>query len=191
MRTSKLKLILAVTGASGAVYAKNILETLTANQSQLERVDVIFSNEAISVWNHELTGCDYKAYPFNYYERADFFAPCASGSNRYDAMIICPCTMGTLGRISNGISNDLITRTADVMLKEQQKLILVARESPYNAIHLKNMLDLTKAGALIIPASPSFYSLPESIDDIIRTVTDRVLMKAGLNIDFKGWSDGE
>ena len=186
-----LKFVLAVTGASGSIYAKTILDTLVKEQSQLERVDIIFSNEAISVWNHELSGLEYNSYPFNYYDRADFFAPCASGSNQYDAMIVCPCTMGTLGRLANGISSDLITRTADVMLKEQQKLILVARESPYSAIHLKNMLSLTQAGALILPASPSFYSLPQTTEAIIKTVTDRVLIKAGLNLDFKGWSEGE
>lgn len=185
----KFKLIIAVTGASGSTYANELLKTLQENQDQLERVDIIFSEEALGVWNLELPGIDPHAFPFNYYKRNDFYSPPASGSNNYDAMIICPCSMGTIGRIANGISNDLITRAADVMLKERNKLILVAREAPYNSIHLQNMLTLTNAGATIFPASPSFYSLPKNMEELVKTVSDRILVKAGLEISFKGWAE--
>ncbi|MEI7594270.1 MAG: UbiX family flavin prenyltransferase [Bacteroidota bacterium] len=185
----KLKLIIAVTGASGSIYANELLKTLVINSKQVEQVDIVFSEEALGVWKLELPSIDPMLFPFNYYKRNDFYAPCASGSNTYNAMIICPCSMGTLGRIANGISNDLITRTADVMLKERQTLILVAREAPYNSIHLQNMMNANQAGAIIFPATPSFYSLPSSIEEVIKTVTDRVLIKAGLDIKIKSWNN--
>ena len=187
----KLKIIIAVTGASGSVYANEVFKTLAKNLEQLSRVDVIFSNEAISVWKHELPNIDHSNFPFNYYHRSDFYAPCASGSNDYDAMIICPCSMGTIGRIAHGISNDLITRSADVILKERKNLIIVAREAPYSEIHLQNMLSLTHAGAIIYPASPSFYQMPETIEEMAQDFTNRVLIKAGLNIKIKGWNNNE
>ena len=122
-----------------------------------------------------------------FYQPGNFFAPMASGSAGYDAMIVCPCTMGTLGRIAAGVSSDLLTRAADVMLKERKKLILVPREAPFSLIHLNNMKLLTEAGAIICPASPSFYSKPATIEDVAMTVVDRVLALAGFDLESYAW----
>jgi 4-hydroxy-3-polyprenylbenzoate decarboxylase len=111
----------------------------------------------------------------------------SSGSAGYKTMIICPCTVGTMGRIAAGLANDLITRAADVMLKERGKLILVLREMPYSLIHINNMKTLTEAGAIIFPASPSFYSKPQTIEEVVATVTDRVLDLAGFNVNRYRW----
>lgn len=116
-------------------------------------------------------------------------APFASGSARYDAMIVCPCSMGLMGRIAQGVSNDLTTRAADVMLKERRRLILVPRDAPYNLIHLENMRALTLAGAIICPASPSFYSRPQTIEEVAATVVDRVIDLAGLEISSYRWGE--
>ncbi|MFC2138288.1 UbiX family flavin prenyltransferase, partial [Bacteroidota bacterium] len=117
--------------------------------------------------------------PFFKYDVNDFFSPAASGSANYDAMIIIPCSMGTLGKIAHGTSDDLIIRAADVMLKEKRKLILVPRETPYNLIHIENMKLITLAGGIICPASPSFYSKPETINDLVDTIVERVLHLTG------------
>ena len=130
-------------------------------------------------------------YAFTTYDNHDFMAPFASGSAGFDAFIICPCSMGTLGRIASGMSNDLITRAADVMLKERKQLICVVREAPYNLVHLKNMTAVTEAGGIICPASPSFYSIPKSIDDLAATVVDRVLQLAGISIDTFKWGNSK
>ena len=119
----------------------------------------------------------------------DFMAPFASGSANYGTMIICPCSMGTMGRIANGISNDLTTRAADVMLKERRKLILLVRETPYNLIHINNMKSITEAGGIICPASPSFYSNPQNFEELASTVIDRVLTLSGLKNDSYSWGD--
>lgn len=111
----------------------------------------------------------------------------ASGSGQYDTMIIAPCSMGTLGRIASGISNDLITRAADVVLKERRKLICMARETPYNLIHIRNMEAITLAGGIICPATPSFYSMPKTIEEVAATVTDRILDLAGFDISTYRW----
>ena len=133
------KIIVSVSGASGAIYAKVLFDKLLALQQQVKKVGVVMSDNAKEVWKYELDNENYKDYPFSFYEKNDFFAPFASGSAKYDTMIICPCSMGTLGRIAGGISNDLTTRAADVILKERRKLIAVVRETPYNLIHLNNM----------------------------------------------------
>jgi 4-hydroxy-3-polyprenylbenzoate decarboxylase len=118
----------------------------------------------------------------------DFMAPFASGSGKYDAMIICPCSMGTLGRIASGVSDDLMTRASDVMLKERRKLILVVRETPYNLIHINNMKTITEAGGIICPATPSFYSRPQNMEQLAATVTDRALELAGITLpDTYSW----
>ena len=119
----------------------------------------------------------------------DFNAPFASGSSSYDTMIICPASMGMVGRIAHGVSDDLITRAADVMLKERRHLILVPRETPYSLIHINNMKLLTEAGAIICPATPSFYSRPQTIDELVMTVIDRVLTLAGFTIDTFRWNE--
>jgi len=122
-----------------------------------------------------------------YFHKNDFTAPFASGSGQYDTMIIAPCSMGALGRIAHGISNDLITRAADVVLKERRKLICVVRETPYSLVHIKNMELVTLAGGIICPATPSYYSLPRTIDELAATVTDRVLDLAGFDIKSFRW----
>jgi len=124
---------------------------------------------------------------FLVFEKNDFNAPFASGSGQYDTMIIVPCSMGTLGRIANGVSGDLITRAADVVLKERRKLICVARETPYNLIHIKNMESITLAGGIICPATPSFYSNPQSVEEVVSTVVDRVIDLAGMHVKTYRW----
>ncbi|MDP1622801.1 MAG: UbiX family flavin prenyltransferase [Bacteroidales bacterium] len=187
------KLIVGITGASGAIYGKLLLNRLENLQDQIETCGVVFSENAKAVWKFELGegpgelsfSKDFKKIQL--YNPDNLFAPMASGSAGYDAMVVCPCTMGTLGRIAAGVASDLITRAADVMLKERKKLILVPREAPYNLIHLNNMQLLAGAGAIICPASPSFYSKPATIDDLIMTVVDRVLTLAGFNLDTYKW----
>lgn len=186
---TKRKIIIAVTGASGSVYAKILLNKLANLQDQVQDIALIFSNNAKEIWKHELGNDTYNINLFKEYSKNDFNAPFASGSAKYNTMIICPCSMGTLGRIANGISNDLITRAADVVLKEKRKLIIVTRETPYNLIHIKNMETITLAGGIICPASPSFYNKPQTIEELATTVIDRVLDLAGFEIDTQRWSE--
>jgi 4-hydroxy-3-polyprenylbenzoate decarboxylase len=186
---SDKKIIVAVTGASGSIYAKLLLDKLATLQSQYKEVSIVFSKNATEVWKHELGNEDYKSYAFKRYESMDFMAPFASGSARYTIMLIIPCSMGTLGRIAGGTSNDLITRAADVILKERRKLILVTRDMPVNLIHLNNMKTITEAGGIICPASPSYYSIPRSIEDVAMTVVDRVLDLAGLDSASFRWNE--
>ncbi|MBU0764752.1 MAG: UbiX family flavin prenyltransferase [Bacteroidetes bacterium] len=181
------KIIIAVTGASGALYAKLLFEKIMALSGQTEETAVIFSDNAKAVWDHELEGTDHGQYPFRYFEKDDFYAPFASGSSDYSTMIVCPCSMGTLGRIAAGTSDDLIARAADVMLKERRRLILVTRETPLSLIHINNMKTLTEAGGIIVPASPSFYSKPASLEELASTITERVLDLAGLKADVFRW----
>lgn len=187
------KVIVAITGASGSIYAKRLLDKLQSIQDQIETCDIVFSSTAKEIWKYELgTTPDDLGGNYKVYEKNDFYAPFASGSAGYDTMIIIPCSMGTLGRIASGVSDDLITRAADVMLKERKKLILIVRENPYNLIHLKNMTLLTEAGAIISPATPSFYSLPKTIDDLVDTVVNRILDLAGFeNNGFRWQGKGE
>jgi 4-hydroxy-3-polyprenylbenzoate decarboxylase len=173
------KIVLAVTGASGSVYAKKLLEKLGTVEVPPEEIAVIFSDTARQIWISE-TGEKYiPVVPAKEYTNESFNAPFASGSSRYDTMIICPSSMGTLGRIANGTSEDLIARTADVMLKERRRLIIVPREAPYSLVHINNMKILTLAGAVICPATPSFYSNPQTIDDLVMTVVERIIDLAG------------
>lgn len=183
----KKKVAVAVTGASGSVYAKVLLDTLVKLKDQIEEVSVVYSANAKTVWQLELGNEDYTTYPFRVFEKNDFMSPIASGSSNYGALIVCPCSMGTLGRIANGISDDLVTRAADVMLKERRKLILVARETPLNLIHISNMKIITEAGGIICPATPSFYSKPKTLEDIAATVTNRVLELAGFELNTFRW----
>ncbi|MCX6232268.1 MAG: UbiX family flavin prenyltransferase [Bacteroidetes bacterium] len=187
---NKIKIAVGVTGASGAVYAKVLLDKLWALQTQLSEVGVVFTENAKQVWEYELGNDTYKHIPFISYQTNDFNAPFASGSANYDALIICPCTMGTLGRIASGTANDLLCRAADVMLKERKKLILVCRETPLNLIHINNMKTVTEAGGIICPATPSFYSKPESIEDVAATVIDRVLQLCGIEQESYRWGEG-
>jgi 4-hydroxy-3-polyprenylbenzoate decarboxylase len=184
---SKIKLAIAVTGASGSIYARSLINKITKLRGQLAEVSLVFSDNAKDVWLHELGDAGYENYPFSFYGKNDFYAPFASGSAGYAAMIICPCSMGTLARIAAGISNDLITRAADVMLKERRRLILVTRESPLSLIHISNMKTVTEAGGIICPATPSFYSQPQSLEEAAATVTDRVIDLAGLEQESYRW----
>ncbi len=181
------KIAVAVSGASGSIYAKVLLDKLLLLKDQTEIVDLVFSKNALEVWQYELGTNSYKNYPFRTFEKHDFSAPFASGSAKYAALIVCPCSMGTLGRIANGISDDLVTRAADVMLKERKQLILVTRETPLNLIHINNMKLVTEAGGIICPASPSFYSQPKTPEEIAATVIDRVIDLVGLQNESYRW----
>ncbi|MDQ8051493.1 MAG: UbiX family flavin prenyltransferase [Pedobacter sp.] len=185
----KKKIIVAVTGASGSIYAKLLLDNLLLLSDQIEKVGVVMSDNAKEVWHTELNHGRFDQYPFAFYQKMDFNAPFASGSAKYDTMIIVPCSMGTLGRIAHGISNDLISRAADVILKERRKLILVARDTPLNLIHINNMKTITEAGGIICPAVPSFYSLPKTIEELAQTVVDRVIDLAGLEKESYRWKE--
>jgi flavin prenyltransferase len=183
------KIVIAITGASGSVYAKVLLDKLLTLQSQWSDLCIVMSDNAKTVWQTELASDSYVNYPFRKYETHDFNAPFASGSGKFNTMIIVPCSMGTLGRIAGGISNDLVTRAADVILKERRKLICVVRDTPYNLIHIKNMEAVTLAGGIICPATPSFYSLPKTIEEVAATVTDRIIDLAGLQQNTYRWGN--
>lgn len=185
----KKKIIVAITGASGAIYAKLLLDNLLKLSDQIEKVAVVMSDNAKEVWRTELGNDDHVHYPYTFYQKMDFNAPFASGSAKYDTMIIVPCSMGTLGRIANGISNDLISRAADVILKERRKLIAVARDTPFSLIHINNLKTITEAGGIICPAIPSFYSLPKTIEELAQTVVDRVIDLAGLEKESFRWNE--
>ena len=218
------KIIVAITGASGAIYAVKLLERLRGLpaagtvqgglisgpagqnpgqsihlQGQAGRshqvperpaeVAVILTGNAEEIMLYE-TGAGYTpSGTEKLWNNKDFNAPFASGSSSYDTMIVCPASMGMLGRIAHGVSDDLITRAADVILKERRRLILVPRETPYSLIHINNMKLLTEAGAVICPATPSFYSRPETIDELVMTVIDRVLTLAEFSIDTFRWNE--
>ncbi len=181
------KIAIAITGASGSIYAKVLLDKLRT----LTDVEfaIVFSDNAKVVWQFELGNEDFKTFTEKCYDARDYFAPFASGSSSFEALVICPCSMGTLGRIANGISDNLITRAADVMLKERRKLICVVRDTPYNLIHINSMKTITEAGGIICPASPSFYALPKTFEDLASSVVDRVIGLLGLKIDTYRWSE--
>ncbi len=183
------KIVVAVGGSSGAIYAKVLFDKLAALQAQWAAVGVVMSENAKYNWRHELGNENYKNYPFDFYEKRDFFAPFASGSAKYNTMIVCPCSVGLLGRIAHGISDDLVTRAADVILKEHRRLILVPRETPLSLIHLTNMKSLAEAGGIICPACPSFYSQPADFEQLAATVVDRVLDLAGLETGSFRWGE--
>jgi 4-hydroxy-3-polyprenylbenzoate decarboxylase len=185
------KIIVAVTGASGAIYAKYLLQSLIefaqGRPPGTTEIAVIFSDNAREIWEYELD-CNLTIPDgVKLFGNNDFYAPFASGSSDWDTMIICPASMGITGRIAGGISNDLITRAADVMLKERRRLIVVPRETPYSLIHINNLKTITEAGAIVCPATPSFYSRPVSIDDLVMTVVERILDLAGVEGNQKRW----
>ncbi len=174
-KPQKRKIVVAVGGATGAIYAKRLLDTL--HRMQLDgtplEVGVCMSRAGEKVWRHELGGPP--DVPFRRYALDDFSAPFASGSAGWHAMVVLPCSGGGLARIAHGISDDLIGRAADVMLKERRRLVLVMRETPLSTIHLENMLNVSRAGAVVLPASPSFYSHPTDMNELVDTVLGRVL----------------
>ena len=181
------KIVVAITGASGSIYPKILLNKLLAQKEQWDELSVVMTENARQVWKTELGNEDYSSIAVKFYAQQDFNAPFASGSGQFNTMIIIPCSMGTLGRIAGGISNDLITRAADVVLKERRKLICVIRDMPYNLIHIRNMETITLAGGIICPATPSFYSKPATIEEVAATVVDRVLDLAGIDIKTYRW----
>lgn len=185
----KRKIIVAITGASGSIYAKLLLSKLQQLDSQLIEAAIVMSDNAKEVWKFELDDEGYNNLPFKIYAKNNFMAPFASGSARFDTMVVIPCSMGTLGRIANGISDDLVTRAADVILKERRKLILVARDMPFNLIHIRNMQTITEAGGIICPAIPSFYSKPQTIEELVMTVVNRVIDLIGLENESYRWSE--
>ena len=185
------KIVVAVTGASGSVYAEVLLNKLILLKEQWNELSVVMTENAKEVWKIELGNEAYQDLQVKFYNQQDFNAPFASGSGQYDTMIVIPCSMGTLGRIASGISNDLISRAADVVLKERRKLICVVRDTPYNLIHIRNMETITLAGGIICPATPSFYSKPTTIEEAAATVVDRVLDLAGINNDSYRWGKND
>jgi flavin prenyltransferase len=181
------KIAVAITGASGSIYAKLLLQKLTTIKDQLAELSIVMTDNAKLVWKTELDEETYNQFDARYFSTKDFMAPFASGSAKYDGLIIIPCSMGTLGRIASGISNDLITRAADVMLKERKKLVCVIRDTPYNLVHIRSMETVTLAGGIICPASPSFYSKPVTFEQAAETVVDRVIDLAGFSNDSFRW----
>lgn len=194
---STRKLVVAVTGASGAIYAQRLLIHAV---DHFDDIYLCLSTQAIQVATTELNitlsrenfstvewlGKDYPNIKL--LNEKDYFTPPASGSFRHDGMVIVPCSMGTAGRIANGISNDLVTRAADVCLKEGRKLILVPREMPWNLIHLRNMVQLTEAGATVLPACPAWYTNPSTLEELADTVVARILQNLGVEQNLqKQW----
>lgn len=182
-----MKVILAVTGASGAIYARQCAERLLRTP-QVEQIALIVSDNGRRVMEYEGESIP-ESDRIVRYRNDEMFCPAASGSARYEAMIVVPASMGSIGRIAAGVSLSLIERAADVMLKERRRLVCVVRETPYSSLHLRNMAALTDAGAIIVPASPSFYSHPATIEDLAATVTERALAQAGIDTphyEFEG-----
>lgn len=183
------KLIIAITGASGMIYAKQLFDILKTDnlQKQISEISVIVSENVEKIWETELPENKISEFGFKVYKNNNYYVPFASGSSTYDVMIIIPCSMGTLGRIANGISDSLIGRTADVMLKERKKIILVTREMPLSLIHINNMKAVTEAGGIICPASPSFYNNPDNLSEAVNSVVERVIDLSVIKNNAKRW----
>jgi 4-hydroxy-3-polyprenylbenzoate decarboxylase len=172
----KRKIVVGITGASGAPYAKRLLAVLADRGKTHSDVELacVLSDTAPRVWALECGGAP-SDLGVPVHAPSDFDAPFASGSAGWHAMVIVPCSMGTAARVASGISDSLLTRTADVMLKERRTLLVVPRETPMSTIHLENLLKLARAGALVLPACPSFYGKPKSLEELLDTVVARVL----------------
>jgi len=184
-----VKLVVGISGASGAPYARRLLDFLAAHGGPHGiSVDLVFTPTGKQVWRHEL-GSE-PAYPYRIWKNHDFTAPFASGSALYDGMVVIPCSAGALSRIAHGLSVDLVGRAADVMLKERRRLILVLRETPLSLVHARAMVQAIEAGALVVPASPSFYSGPTTIEALVDTVVARVLDHLGLPNDLMARWEG-
>jgi 4-hydroxy-3-polyprenylbenzoate decarboxylase len=175
------RLVVGIGGASGSIYAERLLSFLRDNP--VAEVDVVFTRTARLVWHDEI-GTDPESYGFRMFRPADMTAPFASGSAKYDGMVIVPCSAAGMARIAHGVTSDLVGRAADVMLKERRKLVLVLRESPYSLVHCRNMVSVTEAGAVVLPASPSFYSKPADMTALVDTVVARVLDQLGIDNDL-------
>ena len=196
-------IVVAITGASGSIYGVRLVEELLKADC---RVTLLVTRSGLDVLNYE-TGLDLSGSVaerreqlrarfdapewLDHYDEDDLFAPVASGSSAPDAMVICPCSMGTAGRIAAGLANNLVERVADVALKERRELLLVPRETPFNRIHLENLLRLDQAGARILPAMPAFYHRPQSIDELVDFLVGKIL--DNLRIPhrlFPRWGEG-
>jgi flavin prenyltransferase len=181
-----MRLVLAATGASGAVYLQRLIHYLDTAEHELH---IVFSPYAKQVIHDEIGELNLPAGMVEHSDKS-MNAPFASGSTKFDAMIVIPCSMSTLGRIANGISESLILRAADVFLKERRKLILVPRETPWNLIHARNTLAVMEAGAILLPASPSFYTRPADLIELADTVVWRILDQLGVNVpDARRWKE--
>ena len=180
-----MKIIVAVTAASGAIYARQLLEQLVTSP-QVENIALILSTNAEAVAETEGVTLP-ESDKITRYANDNLFAAPASGSARWDAMVIVPSSVGTVGRVASGVSQTLIERAADVMLKERRRLVVVVRETPLSLIHLRNMTTLTEAGAIVLPASPSFYSRPTDIEELCSTVTERIVSLLGIDAPHFEW----
>lgn len=176
-----MKIIICISGASGAIYAKTLLDFL---KEPPHEVSLTASENALEIGREEC-GIDYREYGFKFYGPRDFSAPFASGSAKYDQLVVIPCSMGLLGRIAHGTSDDLLARAADVFFKERRRVILVPRETPFSLIHIENMRLVTLAGAVVLPAIPSFYTKPKTIQEAVDTVIARVLDHMGIENDLR------
>ena len=182
-----MKIVVAITAASGAIYARQLLDVLIAS-SQVEKIALIHSTNAEAV--AEVEGITLpQSDKIVRYANDNLFASVASGSTEWDAMVIVPSSVGTMSRVAIGVSQTLIERAADVMLKERRRLIVVVRETPLSLIHLRNMVTLTEAGAIILPASPSFYSNPQTIEEACNTVTERIISLLGITSQRYKWGE--
>lgn len=182
-----MKILVAITGASGAIYARQAIQLLLSNDA-VERIGLILSDHAADVIRAEGESLPEDGRIVRF-ENSDMWSSAASGSARWDAMLIVPASMGTVGRIAAGISRTLIERAADVMLKERRRLVMVVREAPYSLIHLRNMTTLTEAGAVILPASPSFYFRPTDIEALCLSITARAIEMLGIAVEHQQWGD--
>ena len=182
-----MKVIVAITGASGGVYARLCLEQLLRAE-EVEQIALVVSEVAQKVLQHEGVELP-ESEKIVRYDNDDMFAPVASGSAGYDAMVVVPASMGSVGRIASGVSLSLIERSADVMLKERRRLVIVVREAPYSLIHLRNMTTLTEAGAIILPASPSFYSHPQTLEEAAMTIVELIISQLGVELPHYKWGE--
>lgn len=179
-----MKVVLAITGASGAIYARQLLDTLKRTPGM--ELFVVASDNAQRVFMAEM-GFPLREHWADVKSPRDFDVPYVSGSARFDGMVIAPCSMGTLARVATGIASDAISRAADVFLKERRRLILVPRETPLNQIHLENMLRVTQAGAIVMPACPSFYAGQKTLEEAVASVITRILDHLGIPNDARRW----
>ncbi len=177
-----MRILLAITGASGAIYARRLLKALRAAKADYK---VVVSSGALAV-----AASEGEKLPKADYAEADFTSPFASGSHLFDAMVVCPCSLKTLGEIANGVGDTLIARAAEVCLKERRKLVLVVRETPLSYIAIKNMETVTLAGAVVMPACPGFYHKPRTLDDLTDFMAGKILDQLGIrHALFKRWQE--
>lgn len=182
-----MKVVVAITGASGSIYARLTLEALL-RAPEVEHIALVYSDTAHAVVDYEEVDIP-ESDKIKIYDNQNLFAPPASGSAAYDAMVVVPSSVGTMGRIANGLSQTLIERAADVMLKERRRVVVVVREAPYSLIHLRNMTALTEAGAIVFPASPSFYFGTTTIEELCMELSRRIVGMAGMEVDHRQWGE--